>query len=148
MFPFDPPENIRKPLVFWRFQRTLKGTLGRKGLKWPHFPFEGSKFWNHIASYLNWKMNKNIIYRTSSLSNLRVISLFTNILNFHFLENPLLMNQLYKTKPRSYYYKRVSHASRSRTSLLQARLRETSNPKNAKGRNRKRRKLAHLLLWI
>ena len=37
MFHFDPPPpppwNIRKPLVFWRFQRYQKGTLGRKGLK-------------------------------------------------------------------------------------------------------------------
>ena len=29
MFPFDPPENIRKPLVFWCFQGDQKGTLGR-----------------------------------------------------------------------------------------------------------------------
>ena len=33
MFPFDPPENIRKPLVFWCFQGDQKGTLGRKGLR-------------------------------------------------------------------------------------------------------------------
>ena len=32
MFPFDPSENIRKPLVFCCFQRDQKGTLGRKGL--------------------------------------------------------------------------------------------------------------------
>ena len=32
MFPFDPPENIRKPLVFWCFQGDQKGTLGSKGL--------------------------------------------------------------------------------------------------------------------
>ena len=31
MFPFDSPENIRKPLVFWCFQGNQKGTLGRKG---------------------------------------------------------------------------------------------------------------------
>ena len=31
MFPFDPNENIRKPLVFC-FQGDQKGTLGRKGL--------------------------------------------------------------------------------------------------------------------
>ena len=37
MFPFDPPENIRKPLVFGYFQGDQKGTLGRKGvivLRW------------------------------------------------------------------------------------------------------------------
>ena len=33
MFPFDPLENIRKPLVFWCFQGDQKGTLGRKGLR-------------------------------------------------------------------------------------------------------------------
>ena len=33
MFPFDPPENIRKPKVFWCFQGDQKGTLGSKGLK-------------------------------------------------------------------------------------------------------------------
>ena len=32
MFPFDPPENIRKPLVFWCFQGDQKETLERKGL--------------------------------------------------------------------------------------------------------------------
>ena len=30
VLPFDPPENIRKPLVFWCFQVDQKGTLGRK----------------------------------------------------------------------------------------------------------------------
>ena len=32
MFPFDPPENIRKPKNFWCFQGDQKGTLGSKGL--------------------------------------------------------------------------------------------------------------------
>ena len=32
MFPFDPPENIRKPKVFWCFQGDQKRTLGRKRL--------------------------------------------------------------------------------------------------------------------
>ena len=31
MFPFDSPENIRKPSIFWCFQGDQKGTLGRKG---------------------------------------------------------------------------------------------------------------------
>ena len=31
MFPFDQPENIRKPLIF-DFQGDQKGTLGRKKL--------------------------------------------------------------------------------------------------------------------
>ena len=33
MSSFDPPENIKKPLVFWCFQGDQKGTLGKKGLK-------------------------------------------------------------------------------------------------------------------
>ena len=32
MFPFDPPEVIRKPKDFLRFQGDQKGTLGRNGL--------------------------------------------------------------------------------------------------------------------
>ena len=32
MFPFDPPEHIGKPLVFWCLQGDQKETLGRKGL--------------------------------------------------------------------------------------------------------------------
>ena len=32
MFPFDPPENIRKPLVFWYFQGDQEGTFSRRGL--------------------------------------------------------------------------------------------------------------------
>ena len=36
IFPFDPPEIIRKPLVFLYFQGDQKGTLGRKGLIYPY----------------------------------------------------------------------------------------------------------------
>ena len=32
MFPFDPPENIRKLKVFWCLQGDQNGTLGREGL--------------------------------------------------------------------------------------------------------------------
>ena len=31
-FPFDPPENIRKPLVLWCVQGDQKGILGGKEL--------------------------------------------------------------------------------------------------------------------
>ena len=37
LFPvlsFYPPENIRKPSVFWCFQGDQKATLGRKELRW------------------------------------------------------------------------------------------------------------------
>ena len=33
MFPFDPPENIRKPKVFLCFQGGLKGNIGKKRVK-------------------------------------------------------------------------------------------------------------------
>ena len=59
------------------------------------------------------------------------------------LERKIYKNEIITAKD-----KRVIHASRSRTSHLQARLRETSNPKNANTLNRKRRKLTYLLLWI
>ena len=32
MFTFDPPENVRKPLVFWRFQGNQSRTSRKKGL--------------------------------------------------------------------------------------------------------------------
>ena len=32
MFPFDIPENIRKPLEFWCFQGDQNGALQKKGL--------------------------------------------------------------------------------------------------------------------
>ena len=33
MFPFDPPENIRKSKVFLMFQEDQRRTLGSKGLR-------------------------------------------------------------------------------------------------------------------
>ena len=30
MFPYEPPENNRKPKVFWCFQGDLKGNFGTK----------------------------------------------------------------------------------------------------------------------
>ena len=33
MFPIDPPDNIKKSLVFLCFQDDQKGILGRNGLK-------------------------------------------------------------------------------------------------------------------
>ena len=36
IFPFDPRENIRKPWIFWCFQRYQNGKLGRKGLSYPY----------------------------------------------------------------------------------------------------------------
>ena len=57
------------------------------------------------------------------------------------LERKIYNNEIITAKD-----KRVIHATRSKTSNLQARLRETSNAKNAKAPNWKRGKLAHFLL--
>ena len=57
------------------------------------------------------------------------------------LERKIYRNEMITGKD-----KKVTQASHSRASGLQARLLETSSPKNAKAPRRKRRKLAHLLL--
>ena len=44
--------------------------------------------------------------------------------------------------------KKITEASHWRASGIQARLRETSSPKNAKAPRRKRRKLTHRLVWV
>ena len=59
-----------------------------------------------------------------------------------------LERKIYKNETITAKDKRVIHASRSRTSHLQAILQENSNPKNANAPNRKPRKLTYLLLWI
>ena len=56
--------------------------------------------------------------------------------------------KIYRNKMITAKNKKVTHASHSRTSCLQARLWETSNQKNTKTLRRKHRKLTHLLLWI
>ena len=60
MFPFVPPENIRKPNVFWCFQWDQKGTLGRKGLK---------IFWDSLErkwfiESVPWNLKNFIYFRT------------------------------------------------------------------------------------
>ena len=59
------------------------------------------------------------------------------------LERKIYRNEMITAKD-----KKVTHASHWMASGLQARLRETSSPKNAKDPRRKPRKLAHLLSWI
>ena len=74
--------------------------------------------------------------------------IFIKTLFIKFLFNLRLERKIYKNEMITAKDKRVLHASRWRTSRLQARLWETSNPKNVNAPNRKRRKLAQLLLWI
>ena len=59
------------------------------------------------------------------------------------LERKIYRNEMITGKD-----KKVTQASHSRASGLQARLRETSNPKNSKTPRRTHRKFAHYLLWI
>ena len=72
------------------------------------------------------------------LSNLPVIIIIKTLFTLG-LERKIYKNEMITAKD-----KRVIHSSRSRTSHLQAILRETSNPKNANASNRKRRKLTYL----
>ena len=77
MFPFDSPENIRKPKASRCFQGDQKGTLGRKGL-----------------------FNLNFTYHTKLVPTLlrsqssHTVSLITALLRFYFsFKNCRLHNQ-------------------------------------------------------
>ena len=92
MFPFDPPENIRKPLVFWCFQGDQKGTLGRKGLS-------SAKY----AKYVFWPLNIKVLkvffliltfFVTFSSFSLSIRNSFSN----KYLETSFLTNRLYSWK--------------------------------------------------
>ena len=74
--------------------------------------------------------------------------IFIKTLFIKFLFNLRLERKIYKNEMITAKDKKVIHTSRPRTSRLQASLRETSNPRNAKAPSRKCRKLAHLLMWI
>ena len=87
---------------------------------------------------------KNIFLSSSSA----IILLFFYFVIIKTLFTLGLERNIYKNEIITAKDKRIIHASCSRTSRLQARLRETSNLKNANAPNRKRRKLAHLLLGI
>ena len=61
MFPFDPPENNRKPLVFCCFQGDQKGILGKKGLR---RILCNALFQPHLAqTYEAWYLNLSNKYR-------------------------------------------------------------------------------------
>ena len=70
-----------------------------------------------------------------------IIIIFIKTLFTFGLEHKVYKNEMITAKD-----KKVVHASHSRTSRLQARLRETSNQKNMNAPNRKCGKLAHFLL--
>ena len=73
----------------------------------------------------------------------KLLLLYIKILFTLGLERKIYRNEMITGKD-----KKVTQASHSRASGLQARLLETFSPKNAKAPRRKHRKLAHLLLWI
>ena len=60
MFPFDPPENIRKPKVFGCFRGDQKGTLGSKGLICQH---------KHLG--ISVLANKSLNYRDKDAATIR-----------------------------------------------------------------------------
>ena len=85
-------------------------------------------------SFLDWTLSGKILFLLLFI----IKTLFT-----FGLKRKIHKNEMITAKD-----KREFHASHSSTSRLQARLRETSNLKDANAPNRKRRKLLHLLLWI
>ena len=54
MFPFDPPEKIKKPKVFWYFQGDQKGALGSNGLNIHKVYWKVSAVWqiSCLSGYL------------------------------------------------------------------------------------------------
>ena len=66
MFSFDPPENIKKPKVFWCFQGDQKKTLGRTVFK---FDIWTGLFAKKLISIIFQ------IYKTTSVMHLRCSSL-------------------------------------------------------------------------
>ena len=51
MVPFDPPENTRKPKIFWCFKGDQKGTLGRKRSRCQKRFI--SKNWESFSHFIN-----------------------------------------------------------------------------------------------
>ena len=86
MFPFDLPENIRIPLVFWCFQEDQKGTLGRKGLK----------------------QNKSV-----SVHQRKLQILATEIFKTKNGLNPIILEDIFKFKNLTYNFRNAETLNRS-----------------------------------
>ena len=75
MCPFYLPENIRKLLVFWRFQGDQKATLGRKGLiqvwTWP------GKKWSILKTKCHCLCLAKTFFAALSANSKDLISSFT-----------------------------------------------------------------------
>ena len=62
VFPFDPPKNIRKPLVFWCFQWDQKGILGSEGLIYRLFDCSSyDKFYERWGALLSNYDNHGVV---------------------------------------------------------------------------------------
>ena len=88
MFPFDPPETIRKPLVFWCFEGDQKGTLGRKGL---NEMMEGEVWKNPYIEEINaFLSHKTLKLQEISYNFLKIYSITILYLTFFFKKIPYL----------------------------------------------------------
>ena len=97
MFPFDLPENIRKPLVFWSFQGDQKGKVGRKRLTCkmnililnPYRYYNTKEIWHEskregmVSNLLSastisrqWKLSNHFQYKNYVYINLALIGNF------------------------------------------------------------------------
>ena len=74
MFPFDPPENIRKPKVFLIFQGDQRRTLGSKGLR----EKSPSHAWNELIKEIDFvqkrpKSVKDFTVRKNTNGNSKIL---------------------------------------------------------------------------
>ena len=135
------------PIFFFNFNFILfLPTTNFGDIPFPFLVVKESKYLknnNTKVGYFQFKFWK--CYMKSGLVNFfaSIIIIIIKTLFTLGLERKIYRNEMITAKD-----KKVTHASHSRASRLQARLRETSNTKNAKASSRKRRKLAHRLLWI
>ena len=114
-----PKENKKIKHFKWQW-RNSKEKKTRKG-----------KWWRE-----SWTLHENL--KLLLLLLLIIKTLFTSGLELKIYRNEMITGK----------DKKVTQASHSIASGLQVRILETSSPKNEKAPRKKRRKLAHLLLWI
>ena len=142
---FLPINNFYRFFFFFNFNFILfLPTTIFGDIPFPFLVVKESKYLknnNTKAGYFQFKFWK--CYMKTGLVNFfaSIIIIIIKTLFTLGLERKIYKNEMITAKD-----KKVTHASHSRASRVQARLRETSNPKNAKAQSRKWRKLAHFLL--
>ena len=107
-----PPENVRSPKVFWRFQGLQKGILAWNGLKMKNkneFTFQRFQRINHKIDWISLQLNQR--QTTINLDNNE---------NKNRLHNELVSKNLFKKKPwpRSKYTFKVNKNSGLRCWML------------------------------